>query len=210
MPLPPGETIRWEGGPDWRSLARHAFHARKIAGYFGVLLGWRAAASFAEADPLNFFLAGAVPLALLGSLGVASAIVLAWLTSRSSRYAITDRRVVMRIGIVVSSVINVPFRQIRAASAKRYRDGTGDLALDVGGETRIPYFHLWPHARPWRLRRPEPAFRSLPAPDQVSLEFQRAIASIGDADPTPAPAPTDPARLVEGLGPVRPQLVSFP
>ena len=35
---PPGERILWQGSPDWRTLARTAFHTRLIAGYFAVLV----------------------------------------------------------------------------------------------------------------------------------------------------------------------------
>jgi len=37
-PLPQGETVLWQGSPDWRQLALHAFHVRKIAIYFGLML----------------------------------------------------------------------------------------------------------------------------------------------------------------------------
>jgi len=29
--LPAGERIVWQGSPDWKQLAVHAFHVRKIA-----------------------------------------------------------------------------------------------------------------------------------------------------------------------------------
>ena len=34
-PLPEGETILWQGAPDWRVLAVQAFHVRAVAIYFG-------------------------------------------------------------------------------------------------------------------------------------------------------------------------------
>ena len=37
-PLPAGERMIWQGKPDWRALALRAFHVRKVAIYFGVLL----------------------------------------------------------------------------------------------------------------------------------------------------------------------------
>ena len=36
-PLPAGETIIWQGVPEWRTLARTAFHTRWIAAYFAAL-----------------------------------------------------------------------------------------------------------------------------------------------------------------------------
>jgi hypothetical protein len=40
--LPPGERVVWQGPPDWRSLAVHAFHVRKIAVYFALMLAVQA------------------------------------------------------------------------------------------------------------------------------------------------------------------------
>ena len=40
--LPAGERILWQGSPDFRALARNAFHLRKLALYFSVLLVARA------------------------------------------------------------------------------------------------------------------------------------------------------------------------
>jgi hypothetical protein len=62
-PLPPGERVRWEGAPEWRSLAVHVFHVRKLAIYFALLLAWRAALATGEARPLTYFAVGAATLA---------------------------------------------------------------------------------------------------------------------------------------------------
>ena len=39
--LPAGERMLWQGGPRWQTLARRAFHVRKVAAYFGFLMLWR-------------------------------------------------------------------------------------------------------------------------------------------------------------------------
>ena len=39
--LPAGEKLLWQGSPDWRSLAVRAYHVRKIAIYFLLLVLWR-------------------------------------------------------------------------------------------------------------------------------------------------------------------------
>ena len=36
--LPPGERLLWQGNPAWRSLAIRAYHVRKVALYFAVLV----------------------------------------------------------------------------------------------------------------------------------------------------------------------------
>ena len=40
---------------------------------------------------------------------------MAWLSARNTVYTITDRRVVMRIGIVLTLTFNLPFKRIAAA-----------------------------------------------------------------------------------------------
>jgi hypothetical protein len=37
----------------------------------------------------------------------------------------------------------------------------GDIAIELDGPDRIAYLHLWPHARPWELNRPQPMLRAL-------------------------------------------------
>ena len=40
--LPMGERVVWQGAPDWQRLAVHAFHVRKIALYFALMLAIQA------------------------------------------------------------------------------------------------------------------------------------------------------------------------
>jgi len=69
---------------------------------------------------------------------------------------------VMRIGMVLSVTYNIPLSQVAAADLRKDGDGSGDICLRLTDGQRIAYPHLWPHARPWRLARPEPSMRCLP------------------------------------------------
>jgi hypothetical protein len=40
--------------------------------------------------------------------------------------------------------------------------------MQIASEDKIAYFHLWPHARPWRLAKPEPMMRCVPDAKQVA------------------------------------------
>ena len=51
--LPAGETILWQGAPRWGALARRAFHVRKIALYFAILLAWLVYADIADGIALG-------------------------------------------------------------------------------------------------------------------------------------------------------------
>ncbi len=82
--LPAGEHILWQGEPRWTALARHAFHVRKVALYFAILLAWRLLAAVGDGHGLAETLLAAVPLTVLAvfALGVLGG--LAWLTTRTT------------------------------------------------------------------------------------------------------------------------------
>lgn len=175
--LPAGERILWQGSPDWRVLARTAFHVRKLAVYFGVILALRVAFVFADggsAGEAAKAIAMMLPLALL-AIGIAAA--LAWLSSRTTVYTLTDRRVVMRIGIVLSLTFNLPLRRLATAGLRLHPGGSGDIPLALAGTDTIAYLHLWPHARPWRVAKPEPMLRAVPNATHVSALLADAWAS---------------------------------
>ena len=41
-------------------------------------------------------------------------------------------------------------------------NGTGTIALQTLGDTRISYLVCWPHVRPWHFNRTQPALRAIP------------------------------------------------
>lgn len=176
-PLPAGEHLLWQGAPRFGSLARRAFHVRKLAVYCGVLLVWRMASDLMGGAPLAgiaWTVAWILPLAL-SAIGLPT--LLAWLFSRSTIYTITTRRIVIRYGVALPMTLNVPFRIVEAAALRTFADGTGDIPLVLSGPGRISYLHLWPNARPWRVARPEPMLRSVPEPGKVADILARALAA---------------------------------
>lgn len=176
-PLPSGERLLWQGSPDWRMLACEALHLRKAAIYFALMLGWRVVTLLSEGTALTETLVSSLPLALLSvvALGVLAAI--AWLSARTSVYTLTDRRVVMRIGIVLTVTFNLPHSRIDAAALHRLGGDHGDIALTLCEGQNIAYPHLWPHARPWRLKRTEPMLRSLVDAPRVAEMLTQALAA---------------------------------
>lgn len=182
-PLPPGERVVWRGSPDLRSLALRVFHVRKAAIYFAVLIGWRAIAVHADGGSAPDALVSALILLPFALFALALLGTLAWLTSRLTVYTITDRRVVMRLGIVLTVTFNLPFRRIASAGLRLYRDGTGDLPLVLAGTDRIAYAHLWPHARPWHYARTEPMLRCVPDAAHVARMLADALATSAGTPP---------------------------
>lgn len=173
-PLPAGERLLWQGRPDWRKLAREAFHIDAVAIYFALmvmlqaLLSWRSQASV-ETNVVPLLWSITLAIAALGLLALS-----AWLSARTTLYTLTSKRVVMRIGIVLTVSFNLPLRWIAEAQLKPGADGCGDIALALKGSDRIAYLHLWPHARAWYLRKPQPSLRCLPDVAQVGELLQQA------------------------------------
>jgi hypothetical protein len=102
-----------------------------------------------------------VILAPIAALSIGLMAFMAWLTARTTMYTITDQRIVMRIGIVLSVTFNLPFKSLDSVGLKRFANGAGDLVLSIGSKDHIAYLHLWPHARPWKFAKPEPMLRSI-------------------------------------------------
>jgi len=154
--LPSDETLLWQGGPDWKQLARERFHVRALALYFAVILALRAGFVIADGGSAGDAASAVLMLLplVLAALGMMT--LLAWLSARTTVYTITDRRVVMRVGIVLSLTFNLPLSRIESAGLKLTRDGHGNIPLLLAAPDRIALLHLWPHARPWRAARPEP------------------------------------------------------
>lgn len=187
--LPPGEAVRWQGAPEWRSLAVHVFHLRKLAIYFALLVAWRGVLSAREAQPVEYFAVGAVTLAACFAGAAGIAVLLAVISARTTTYAITDRRLVLHVGMVMPATVNVPLSMVESAGIRGYRDGTGDLAVRLEGSDRLAYFLLWPHARPWRFNPTEPALRCIPDPTVVGEVLRQAVAERVGVPLAAAPAP---------------------
>jgi hypothetical protein len=186
--LPPGETIVWQGRPDAGRLLETAFHARAVAAYF-VLLSAAGLVMGSLTGALLTVGAGAICLGVLALLARASA--------RSSVYTLTDRRLVLRVGMALPMHFNLPLKQVAAADFRPGRGGTGDIALRLAGRGRIAWALLWPHVRPWRLGHPEPMLRSIPEAEGVARLLHRCCAALVEVEveATAAAAVASPAKL---------------
>ena len=185
--LPEGETLLWQGSPQWATLARRGLHLRKLAIYFTVLLAWYvAAAAGAEWQVAALGTARVAGLAA-GALGLVAAF--AWLVGRTTMYSITNRRVVMRFGVAFPMTLNLPFRSIEGAGLRAFPGGSGDIPLSLLPDARVAYLYLWPHARPWRLARAEPMLRAVPDAAQVARVLARALAASAEQPARPVGEP---------------------
>lgn len=166
--LPPtGEEVLWQGRPASFRLAREAYGLTWVAGYFVLIVGWQASRGFVEAGMAGAFAFG-IPYLVLGLLGCAVVWLLAYAQARTTVYTITTARVVLRIGAALSVTINLPFRQIESAGLDLKSGGTGTIALRLTEGSKLSWLTLWPHVRPWRMGRPEPALRCIPDAARVA------------------------------------------
>ncbi|MBY0568748.1 MAG: PH domain-containing protein [Hyphomonadaceae bacterium] len=173
--LPKGERLIWQGAPDWWPLAQRAFHVRSVSIYFGVLMAWRGVATALEgASPLASIQSG-LHVAPIAIAAITLLCGLALLTARTTVYTITSKRVVLRFGVAIPKAINLPFTIIENAALKGFSDKTGDLALTLSAPNKVAYFLLWPHARPWKLARPEPTMRAVADATVVAARLAEAL-----------------------------------
>ncbi len=182
---PEGERILWQGRPDWWALTKSATAFWWVMGYFVALGLWRFVA-VVDLVPLGQAVALSVPFLILAAIVAVLLVFTAWVQARAALYTVTNRRVVLRVGAALTLTLNLPYKQIASADLDLRRDGTGTIAFDTLGETRLAYLVLWPHVRPWRFPA-RPALRCIPdAQDIANLLMVNARAVQGLA---PAPAP---------------------
>jgi hypothetical protein len=185
--LPEGERLLWQGAPDTAALARRVFHINKVAAYFALLLAWSVASALHDGAAIGAALQPLVWLVPLFALALGILWLLARWTARTTVYTLTDARLVMRIGIVLTVAYNLPLKRIESADLLDLGHGHADIALTLERGTQIAWLHLWPHVRPWRVARTQPMLRALRDGAAVSALLARAWSDANAAPATPAP-----------------------
>lgn len=176
-PLPQDEIILWQGAPNWISMAKHVFRLQWLGLYFAVIVIWQ---MITVAGSEGGLAAGWSSVALAFALAVIGLILvglMAYWSATEALYTLTNCRIVMRVGIVLTVTFNLPYKTLGSAGLKLYKDGTGDIPMQIATEDKIAYFHLWPHARPWRLATPEPMMRCVPEAKKVAAILTEAWAA---------------------------------
>jgi Bacterial PH domain len=184
--LPEGERMVWQGAPDAIGLAIRAFHVRKVAVYFLLLMVWRfwsARTGGQDTGAAFGYALGILPLALAG-IGVLS--LIAWGYARTTVYTLTSKRLVMRSGIALPITLNLPFSKVIGVSFKNHPDGSGDIALKVPQDDRIAAMLVWPHMRPWSWSNPQPMLRSVPDAASVAKILMAELGEGAPADFQPS------------------------
>lgn len=173
--LPPDEHIVWQGEPSWPALANRVFHVRTVTLYFLALIAVHviyqmmngsAPADIALAVGWQFALS-AVALGLLSGAG--------WLYARNTVYTFTNKRLVLRSGVALPMMVNLPWHNVEKAGLRVCSDGTGDILLSVSKSQRLYRMMLWPHVRPWHFSQAQPLLRGIPEPVTVARLLATAV-----------------------------------
>ncbi len=179
--LPPGERLLWQGEPVPGLIAKHVFHRWLVIGYFVIMIGWWFARTLGTVEMDAF-------LPMLGMrLGLAAIVIgtvefLARAVARTSVYAITSKRLVLKLGMVLPMSINLPFKLVQNAAVGRFRDGSGQIALSLVPGNRLAYIALWPHCKVFNINQPQPVLRGLADPEAVAAILRDAVLADATAE----------------------------
>ncbi|WP_147127648.1 photosynthetic complex putative assembly protein PuhB [Shimia ponticola] len=190
--LPEGEEILWQGRPSTLALAQQSLWFNWVVGYFVLLVIWRVGVSSTQ-FPLVEALGHGVPFLVLGMICAGVILAIAWLQARGAMYTLTTHRVAMRIGAALQMTLNLPYQWIENASLDLRKSGVGTIALELKGDSHVSYMTAWPHIRPWKMAKPQPALRCIPDAEKVAkILAEAAETRIADASSIkvgPAPQP---------------------
>ena len=174
-PLPPGERVLWRGRPALWPTAFRVLHLRAILFYWALIAAGFLLWGMGGGPTAGSLAADLTWLVVVALLGTGVILALAWLIRVTTLYVLTERRIVMRVGIALPGVLNLPHERIGKVDLRRNRDGSGDLVLTPAGDERIGWLFLWPHVRPWRWKDPLPAFRAISSVDEVGTQVASAV-----------------------------------
>lgn len=178
---PAGETILWQGAPQWRATALRTFHVRKVAMYFVALFAWGVLDAMFDGDAPAAAVYGAAKVVPVAVVVTAALLALSVAVARTTAYTITTQRVVMRFGLALPMAVNLPFRLVAGASVKAWPDGTGNIPLQLHRGARVGYVVMWPNIRPWHLARPQPMLRAIADVQKVAPILAKALAEAEPA-----------------------------
>ena len=127
--LPNGEQLIWQGQPERHALATRAMYLKYIAFYLVALIAARTGYLVVAGEPVATW-SGMLIWQMLASAFVMLLIVgLAAVYSRTTRYSLTNERLIIKTGAAITIHINLPLQQIIGADLREYSDDTGDITL---------------------------------------------------------------------------------
>jgi hypothetical protein len=173
--LPEGEHVLWQGRPDWWRLAINVYHVRKVAAYFAAFIVGQPLWRLSQGESVREAISN-VPVLIACAIAACSILLaIAYASARTTRYTLTNKRALMKVGIALPAIINLPFRQIDGVSLALTGADCGNICFKTGGEVSLAYLLLWPHAKPWHVSKTQPAFRDIPDVEVVATRLAFAL-----------------------------------
>ena len=172
--LPSNEKIEWQGSPSTWKVAKNIFYIRAIIAYFVLITMYRVFEGIQTDLSTKAVVVSGLWMLALSFTCIGLVYCLAHLTATTTVYTITNRRVVMRIGIALTQTFNLPFKAIVSADMHQEKDGFGDIPLKISVDTKIAFIHLWPHSRPFVYSYPQPMLRCVADVKAVSEILTKA------------------------------------
>jgi hypothetical protein len=166
---PQGEEILWQGRPNAWRLTVDSLKLYWVWGYFALLAFYRFASAIFD-HGIAVAVASIVPIIALAGAATAVLFLIGFIQARVAIYTITSERVIFRVGAATSVTLQIPFRQMQNASLDLRKSGYGTIVIEPkeDGGAMLSFWYLWPHARPWVWKVPQPALRCIPDAERVA------------------------------------------
>ena len=158
--IPLDEKVYWNGKPNWRSFGYHSFGLKYFSIYFFVSALY-AVSQIDSSFSFGAFFIKYTPYLISGILAGNILLLLAYISARHTCYVITQKRIVIRTGVALVFLLNMPFKNILSIDMKALARGRGNVIFKVQSKKRIPYLSCWPSVKSGSFLEPIPAFRSI-------------------------------------------------
>lgn len=176
--LPEGEQVLWQASPSWDAMAKRVFQVYTAGLYFSALIAGHLIYRIMDGAPFSMLTGtlawqGGLAITVVGMLAL-----MAKLYASSTLYTITSRRLIIRSGVALPMIVNLPLTKVESAGLRRLRDGTGDISFLPADGTKVFWLMLWPHVRPFQFKRVQPLLRGIEDPDVVARLLVNVIEDI--------------------------------
>jgi hypothetical protein len=164
---PEGEVILWQGQPNWLRLSIDSLNVWWVLGYFIFLFVWRFI-SVSDLMPIYQAVLVSLPFLALALIVTLLLMLVGYIQANATVYTITNKRVVMRIGAALTVTLNLPFTEIENAAIASSSNDFGTIVIDTKQTTKFSFLVLWPHARAWHFKKPQPSLKCIPNAAEVA------------------------------------------
>ena len=164
---PEGEVILWQGQPNWLRLSVDSLNVWWVLGYFMFLFVWRFI-SVSDLMPIYQAVLASLPFLALALIVTLLLMLVGYIQANATVYTITNKRVVMRIGAALTVTLNLPFTEIENAAIASSSKNFGSIVIDTKQDSKFSFLVLWPHARAWHFKKPQPSLKCIPNAAEVA------------------------------------------